>query len=68
MADDFNMSLRKFLKQVGITSQQEVEAAVRSAREAGSLPDVLEAKVTLTIPGVYLTHTVVGRFNTGGDE
>ena len=31
--DDFNMSMRKFLKQVGVTSQQEIEAAVRAARD-----------------------------------
>ena len=33
MSDDFNMSMRKFLKQVGVTSQQAIEKA---AREAGS--------------------------------
>ncbi len=39
MTDDgFNMSLRKFLKTVGVTSQQEIEEAVRSAREAGGVP------------------------------
>ena len=30
--DKFNMSLRKFLKQVGVTSQREIE---RVAREKG---------------------------------
>ena len=36
MSDDrFNMSLRKFLITVGVTSQQEFEEAVRSARDAG---------------------------------
>ena len=66
MADDFNMSVRTFLKQVGITSQREIEAAVRAARDAGTLPDgPLEAKVTLTVPGVALTHEVTGRIETG---
>jgi len=66
MADDFNMSVRTFLKQVGITSQREIEAAVRAARDAGTLPDgPLEAKVTLTVPGVDLTHEVTGRIETG---
>ncbi|MDP5083976.1 MAG: DUF6494 family protein, partial [Yoonia sp.] len=27
MSDDFNMSMRKFLKQVGVTSQQAIEEA-----------------------------------------
>ena len=56
----FNMSMRKFLKQVGVTSQQQIEAAVRDAHEAGSLAgkDSVEAKVTLTIDGLDVTHTV----------
>ena len=29
MSEDFNMSMRKFLKQVGITSQQAIENALR---------------------------------------
>ncbi len=66
MADDFNMSLRKFLKRVGVTSQQEIEAAVRRAREAGALPAgrPLAAKVTLTVAGVGLTHEIRGEIET----
>lgn len=72
MADDgFNMSLRKFLKTVGVTSQQEIEEAVRSARDAGTLPaGPLPARVTLTVEGLDLTHTVEGRIempDTPGD-
>lgn len=66
MADDFNMSLRKFLKRVGVTSQQEIEAAVRRAREAGTLPGgPLTAKVTLTVAGIGLTHEIGGEIETG---
>ena len=36
MSDDFNMSMRKFLKQVGVTSQQTIEEAMRAA---GHRPD-----------------------------
>ena len=62
--DDFNMSLRKFLKRVGVTSQQEIEEAVRSARDAGTLPPgQLKAKVVLTVDGIDLTHTVEGDIN-----
>ena len=35
--DVFNASLRKFLKQVGVTSQREIEKAVRDAIDAGKL-------------------------------
>ena len=58
----FNMSMRKFLKQVGVTSQQEIESAVRDAHEAGKLAgkDSLSAKVTLTIDGLDISHTVDG--------
>lgn len=61
MSDDFNMSMRKFLKQVGVTSQQEIEKAVRAAKDAGALPgDSLRARMVLTIDGIDLTHTVEG--------
>ena len=33
--DSFNMSLRKFLKKVGVTSQREIERAVHEALAAG---------------------------------
>ena len=59
--DDFNMSLRKFLKQVGVTSQQEIEAAVRAARAAGKLPaGALKARAVVTIEGLDLNHVVEG--------
>lgn len=59
----FNMSMRKFLKQVGVTSQQQIEAAVRDAHETGKLAgkDSVAAKVTLTIDGLDVTHTVDGQ-------
>ena len=49
--DAFNMSIRKFLKQVGVTSQREIEQAVRDAVESGKLSgnETLKAKVTLTV-------------------
>lgn len=61
--DIFNMSLRKFLKKVGVTSQREIEAAVRSAAEAqgSELAGELPAKVTLTIPAVGLSVDIDGR-------
>ena len=49
--DVFNMTLRKFLKNVGITSQREIENAVRTAIDEGNLSgdESIEAKVTLSI-------------------
>lgn len=69
MSDDgFNMSMRKFLKQVGVTSQQEIEAAVRRAAEAGTLPGGdLTAVVELKIEGVGLVHRVDGKITPPGD-
>ncbi len=60
--DQFNVSIRKFLKEVGVTSQREIEKAVRGAVAAGSLKgsEHLPVKVVLTLAGVNLTHTVDG--------
>jgi hypothetical protein len=62
MSDDtFNMSLRKFLKTVGVTSQQQIEAAVRDAAKDGKLDaNSLQARVVLTIDALGLKHEVVG--------
>ena len=69
MSEDFNMSMRKFLKQVGVTSQQEIEKAVRDAKAAGTLTgDSVTARMVLTIDAVGMTHTVEGEIATGGDE
>ncbi len=49
--DAFNMSVRKFLKQVGINGQREIENAVRQAISNGDLTgsETLTAKMTLTL-------------------
>ncbi len=58
----FNMSLRKFLKKVGVTSQREIEQAVRAGLESGSISDgeALKAKVVLTIAGLDINETIEG--------
>lgn len=70
MSDDgFNMSLRKFLKTVGVTSQQEIEDAVRAARDAGKLPGgAVTAKVVLSIGELSLSHEVKGQITMPGDN
>ncbi len=66
MSDDFNMSMRKFLKQVGVTSQQEIEKAVRDARDAGSLGDTIHVRAVVTIDGLDMRHEVAGDIKTAG--
>ena len=58
-ADAFNMSIRKFLKHVGVHSQREIEAAVQRALAAGTLKGTerLHATMTLRVNGVDLEVT-----------
>jgi hypothetical protein len=57
-----NMSLRKFLKVVGVTSQQEIEKAIRAALAGGKLAGKksVQAQMVLTIGDVGLNHKVDG--------
>jgi hypothetical protein len=57
--DAFNMSIRKFLKHVGVHSQREIEAAVQQAIATGRLKgtESLKATMTLTLEGTDLTVT-----------
>ena len=65
--EKFNMSLRKFLKLVGVTSQREIEKAVRDAIESGKLKgnEKLPAKMMLTIGGVTLSHEITDEIELG---
>ncbi|WP_300035096.1 DUF6494 family protein [uncultured Roseobacter sp.] len=63
MSEDFNMSMRKFLKQVGVTSQQAIEEAMRNAGDTTG--KTYEARVVLTIDGLDIEHVVTGQI-TGG--
>ena len=58
MDEDFNMSMRKFLKQVGVTSQQAIEDGMRKTSGTGG--KTFEAKVVLTVDGLDVEHTVTG--------
>lgn len=67
MSDDgFNMSLRKYLKRVGVTSQQSIEEATREAREAGKSGPV-EARMVLTLDGKEI-NVVEGHITLGDEE
>jgi hypothetical protein len=62
--DKFNLSLRKFLKHVGVTSQREIERIVREAGPAkGKGP--LKVKMVLTAEGTNLRHEVDGEIDLG---
>jgi hypothetical protein len=65
--DRFNISVRKFLKQVGVTSQREIEKAVREALSSGRLTgsQTLKARMTLEMPAVGLSHVVEGDIEIG---
>ena len=54
--ETFNLSIRKFLKMVGVNSQREIEVAVQRALDARRLhgDEVLGARVTLEIPALGL--------------
>jgi hypothetical protein len=58
----FNMSLRKYLKKVGVTSQQAIE---RHVREHGDLSGRLKVRTVLTIEGHAMEHVVEGEVDLG---
>ena len=53
--EKFNMSLRKFLKQVGVTSQQEIE---RIVREQHMVNGTLRVRAVITAAGTELQHVI----------
>ena len=59
----FNMSLRKFLKHVGVTSQQEIERIVREQHLEGK--GKLKVKMVLTADGTDLRHEVDSEIDLG---
>ena len=58
--DTFNLQIRKFLKKVGITSQREIEKAVRAAIAEGRIAgdEKLDARVTLSLPALGLDVSI----------
>ncbi len=60
--DNFNMAVRKFLKKVGVTSQREIERAVREGLASGALKgdETLKASVKLDLQGLPLDVVIDG--------
>jgi 16S rRNA U516 pseudouridylate synthase RsuA-like enzyme len=58
--DELNMQIRKFLKEVGVTSQREIEKAVREAVEAGKIDPngAVKATMVLKIEELGLEHHI----------
>lgn len=61
--ETFNMSIRKFLKMVGIRSQHEIEQAVAQAMAAGKIKgsESFKASMTLKLEGVDLSVSFDGK-------
>jgi len=60
--EKFNLEIRKFLKQFGVTAQREIERAVQAARAAGTLKgdETLNARAVLTVEGLGTLATIEG--------
>ena len=61
----FNMSIRKFLKTVGVHSQREIEQAVDKLRAEGTVAGTerFPATMTLDVPGLRLSVKFDGRID-----
>jgi hypothetical protein len=61
----FNMSVRKFLKRLGVTAQREIELAVREQLESGDLrgDETLDATATITVVGLSRDVIVTGQIS-----
>jgi hypothetical protein len=59
----FNMSMRKYLKEVGVTSQQAIEDVVRDEGLGGK--GKLKVRMVLTGEGTGLKHVVDGEIDLG---
>ncbi|MFI3156386.1 MAG: DUF6494 family protein [Methylococcaceae bacterium] len=61
--DTLNIEIRKYLKNVGITSQREIEHAVLKAVESGKLngSESIEIKMTLDAPAIGVSHCIEGK-------
>ena len=63
--ETFNLSIRKFLKMVGVNSQREIEQAVAKANASGAITgsETFPAKMTLEVAGLKLKVSFDGEIN-----
>jgi hypothetical protein len=60
--EKLNMSLRKFLKQLGVTAQQQIEEAVRAS---GKTPGKVALSGRVVAEGIGLDHEIKGELDLG---
>jgi hypothetical protein len=65
--DAFNLSTRKFLKKLGVTSQREIELGLRDAVESGRLEgnERLPARAVVSVDGLEEEIVVEGEISLG---
>ena len=65
--DAFNLSTRKFLKKLGVTSQREIELGLRDAVESGRLSgnERLPARAVVSVDGLEQEIVVEGEISLG---
>lgn len=66
--DAFNLSVRKFLKQLGITAQRDIELGVRELLDEGRLEggERLGARATVVVEGLEREIVVEGEIALSG--
>ena len=62
-----NLTIRKFLKSVGVSSQREIEHAVTAALRSGAVSgtESFPARMTLEVPGLKLKVVFDGSIDLG---
>jgi uncharacterized protein DUF6494 len=65
----FNLSVRRFLKKLGVTSQREIEQGVRELLDADKLSgnETLEARAVVTVEGLERDVVVTGEISLSGE-
>jgi hypothetical protein len=65
----FNLSVRRFLKKLGVTSQREIELGVREGVDAGALSgnETLQARAVVTVEGVEREIVIEGEIALSGE-
>jgi hypothetical protein len=64
----FNLSVRRFLKKLGVTSQREIELGVRELLDEGQLSgnETLGARAVVTVEGLEREIVVTGEIVLAG--
>jgi hypothetical protein len=65
----FNLSVRRFLKKLGVTSQREIELGVREQIDEGKLSgnETLEARAVVTVDGLEREIVISGEIALAGE-